>query len=340
MNPQKRVKTLILGLLTAALVAAMMVSGAGSQAQQAKPGLPAATPGSKIAPRVARDTANGQSAPLTILLADQADVSAANDMKDQDARGWYVYNTLRTHAERTQVGLQAFLKSRGVAYQSFWVANVIFASGDRALVDALAARADVRAIESNATLPGIEPPAVAQYGVTTKPAAPDAIEWGVQNVNAPQVWAMGYTGQGIVVGNADTGMRWTQAAIKPHYRGWNGVTADHNYNWHDSIHAAGSSCGPNTVVPCDDNGHGTHTTGTTVGDDGAGNQIGVAPGATWIGTRNMNANLGSPATYTESFQWFIAPTDLAGNNPNPALRPHVINNSWGCPDSEGCSDTT
>jgi hypothetical protein len=32
----------------------------------------------------------------------------------------------------------------------------------------------------------------------------------------------------------------------------------------------------------------------------------------------------------------IAPTDLAGNNANPALRPHVLNNSWGCPVSEGC----
>src|SRR5204862_161918 len=36
------------------------------------------------------------------------------------------------------------------------------------------------------------------------------------------------------------------------------------------------------------------------------------------------------------FQFMIAPTDLAGNNPNPALRPHVLNNSWGCPSSEGC----
>src|SRR5205085_4804963 len=33
----------------------------------------------------------------------------------------------------------------------------------------------------------------------------------------------------------------------------------------------------------------------------------------------------------------IAPTDLNGNNGNPALRPHVLNNSWGCPASEGCT---
>jgi serine protease AprX len=132
-------------------------------------------------------------------------------------------------------------------------------------------------------------------------------------------------------------MRWTRNALKPHYRGWNGVTADHNYNWHDSIHSGGGSCGPNNLAPCDDHGHGTHTTGTTVGDDGAGNQVGVAPGAKWIGCRNMDQGNGTPATYTECFQFFIAPTDLNGQNPDPTLRPHVMNNSWGCPVSEGCT---
>ena len=37
-------------------------------------------------------------------------------------------------------------------------------------------------------------------------------------------------------------------------------------------------------------------------------------------------------------QWFIAPTDLAGNSPDVSKAPHVINNSWGCPPSEGCTD--
>ena len=36
-----------------------------------------------------------------------------------------------------------------------------------------------------------------------------------------------------------------------------------------------------------------------MGDDGAGNQIGVSPGATWIGCRNMDEGVGTPATYTE-----------------------------------------
>ncbi len=62
----------------------------------------------------------------------------------------------------------------------------------------------------------------------------------------------------------------------------------------------------------------------------------MAPGARWIGCRNMDQGNGTPATYTECWQWFVAPTDLANQNADPAKAPDVINNSWGCPPSEGC----
>jgi hypothetical protein len=144
----------------------------------------------------------------------------------------------------------------------------------------------------------------------------------------------------VLLAGQDTGYMWDHPALINHYRGWNGTTANHDYNWHDSIHSGGGACGANNTAPCDDNSHGTHTMGTAIGDDGAGNQIGMAPGARWIGSRDMDQGNGTPATYTECFQFFIAPTDLASNNPNAALRPHVINNSWGCPVSEGCTTGT
>jgi subtilisin family serine protease len=64
----------------------------------------------------------------------------------------------------------------------------------------------------------------------------------------------------------------------------------------------------------------------------------MAPGAKWIGCRNMDQGYGTPATYAECYQWFIAPTTVAGGNPDPSMAPDVINNSWGCPTSEGCTD--
>jgi hypothetical protein len=66
----------------------------------------------------------------------------------------------------------------------------------------------------------------------------------------------------------------------------------------------------------------------------------MAPGAQWIGCRNMDAGNGTAASYTSCFQFFIAPTDLMGNNADPTKRPHVMNNSWGCPTSEGCAAGT
>jgi subtilisin family serine protease len=142
------------------------------------------------------------------------------------------------------------------------------------------------------------------------------------------------------VAGADTGIRWTHNALRPHYRGWNGSTASHDFNWHDAVHApaGGGSCGPDTVAPCDDNGHGSHTIGTAIGDDGAGNQVGMAPGAKFIGCRNMDAGAGTPTRYIECFEFFLAPYPIGGNpgQGNPALAPDVSVNSWSCPDFEGC----
>src|ERR1039458_1392180 len=67
-------------------------------------------------------------------------------------------------------------------------------------------------------------------------------------------------------------------------------------------------------------------------------QIGMAPGAKWIGCRNMERNWGTPASYVECFQWFLAPTDLNGQNPDPSKAPDVINNSWYSDASEGTTN--
>jgi serine protease AprX len=242
-------------------------------------------------------------------------------------------DALRAHADTTQRDVRAWLDAHGIAYRSYWIANVIEARLTPSALAALGARADVLRIESNVKIP-LSLPAAATRG----PAAPEAVSWGVTKIDAPSVWAAGFNGQGVVVAGEDTGYQWDHPALQPHYRGWDGATADHNYNWHDSIHdSSGNPCGNDSPEPCDDAGHGTHTAGTFAGDDGATHQTGVAPGAKWIGCRNMDGGNGTPARYIECMQWMLAPTDLAGQNPDPALAPDVINNSWGCPASEGCT---
>ncbi len=89
-------------------------------------------------------------------------------------------------------------------------------------------------------------------------------------------------------------------------------------------------------------GLGTHTIGRAIGDDGAGNQIGMAPQAQFIGCRNMNVGVGTPASYTECFEFFLAPYPIGGNpsQGDPSKAADITTNSWTCPPSEGCSPTT
>lgn len=280
-----------------------------------------------------------------IVLAAKAPKNLLRSEGNYLERRRNLVDTLRATADVSQADLRAWLDAQGIAYRPFWIVNMIEASLTAGQLDALAGREDIAKIESNRAYKLKQPvesgpfPKSQSEGSAEGPesAAPQAIEWGVNKVRAPMVWAAGYTGQGVVIAGQDTGIRWTHNAIKSKYRGWNGVMADHNYNWHDSIHVTGSSCGADSPFPCDDHGHGSHTIGTMVGDDGNGNQVGVAPGAKWIGCRNMNSGDGTPARYNECAQWFLAPTDLSGANPNPDLAPDVISNSWGCPASEGCT---
>lgn len=275
-----------------------------------------------------------------VVLGAKAPKSLLRVDGDYRERRRHLVDTLRATAEVSQADLRAWLDAQGIAYRPFWIVNMIEASLTAGQMDVLAARGDIEAIKSNRAMPLQLPADFAESGampLPNQPAIPSAVEWGVNRIHAPDVWAAGIRGQGVVVAGQDTGYRWDHPALKARYRGWNGLTTNHSYNWHDAIHVAGSSCGADSTAPCDDHGHGTHTMGTMLGDDGAGNQVGVAPEARWIGCRNMNSGDGTPARYIECTQWFVAPTDAADQNPDPDLAPDVVNNSWGCPISEGCT---
>lgn len=290
-----------------------------------------ATP-APIAPWVEEQTADGGEARFFAMLEEQADLSAAPLYANKVDRGRYVYETLRNTAERTQAPLRVLLDSLGVDYRPFWVVNAIVVSGDRSIVDLVASHPDVASIHANPSV-RMETP-YAESG----PEAIDGIEWNIELIGAPTAWGLGSLGQGAVVGGQDTGYDWDHPALIRQYRGYENQAADHDYSWHDAIHSGGGVCGADSPEPCDDNNHGTHTMGTIVGDDGGDNQIGVAPEARWIGCRNMDRGVGTPESYAECYQWFIAPTRVDGSDPDPSMAPHVINNSWGCPPSEGCTD--
>jgi subtilisin family serine protease len=289
-----------------------------------------------VDPAVLEDTADGKIGHFLVILRPQADTAAAAARAtDRESQGRLVFESLRQAAEASQPAIIRQLAALGARYRPYYIVNLIAVEGNRTVVDAMAARPDVAFIEPDRSFRvPLEP-------VAPAPAAPAAIEWNLTWVHAPDLWALGYTGQGIVYANADTGVQWDHSALKEHYRGWTLRGVVHDYNWWDAIHSdiggGGNACGFNLPAPCDDYGHGTHTMGTGVGDDGTGNQIGMAPGAQWIACRNMDGGVGRPSTYIECMEFFLAPWDLNHANPDPGKRPDAVGNSYGCPPEEQCS---
>jgi len=272
---------------------------------------------------------------IVVILKEQADVSEAKNIKGKDAKAMFVYSTLLKTADKSQQEVKDFLTKKNITFQSFYIVNMIGLQADQELINSLAALSSVSYVMEDGHFTMQQPTTDRSLSGTR------GIEWNISMINAPSVWNLGYTGQGVVIGGQDTGYEWNHPSLINKYRGWNGSTANHNYNWHDAIKITGTGnpCGYNLSIPCDDHNHGTHTMGTMTGDDGGSNQIGVAPGSKWIGCRNMDQGNGTLTTYTECFQWFLAPYAYGSipSTGDPTKMPHVINNSWGCPPSEGCN---
>jgi serine protease AprX len=287
------------------------------------------------------EKSGGEEIEFLIFLDEQADLAPAAGLPTKIEKGEYVFEATRAVAARTQPALVDELEREGAEYKRFWVANMIWVNGAYDTMLRLAARPEVARIYDNTRLALEEPVEVGAEWLeeSGSPTLPSGIEWNLSIVNAPDVWAEGVTGEGVVIAGIDTGYDWEHPALKRQYRGWDGAFANHNYNWHDAIHSGGAACPSDSKEPCDDHWHGTHTMGIMVGDDGMGGHIGMAPGARWIGCRAWEPVHETNIAYvTECLQWIIAPTDLSDRSPMPALAPHTVNNSWVCTPTEGCSD--
>ena len=298
----------------------LAVSPAG--AQPADPATGPAAVAAKADATVATQLREQGRADFFVRFAERADLDAAASVKDWNARGAAVVAALQRTASDSQAAARGRLAADHASYQAFWVSNTILVrGGSQAVAEHLAALANVRQLYTPKTYqiptpaPGRDEPTV------------NAVEWGIAAIKADQVWStFGVRGEGVVVANIDTGVQYDHPALVAKYRGnTGGGNFDHNYNWFDPS----LICGNPSLAPCDNNNHGTHTMGTMVGDDGAGNQVGVAPNAKWIAAKGCESSSCSSAALLSAGQWVVAPTDLNGANPRSDLRPNIVNNSWG-----------
>ena len=262
---------------------------------------------------------------LFVILREQADLSSIRQITDIDERRTAAYQMLVQHANETQAGLRSTFETVGMEYTPYYLVNAIEVRGGTLVRLYVSTRPEVDRVISS---PRLRPVSEGQSSVLTPgefQSPPAGVQWNVAMIGADRVWEeFDVRGEGIVIGQSDSGADVNHPELKDNYRG---NSEGDDYNWFDPWNGKPS--------PYDDGGHGTHTLGTIVGQNG----IGIAPGATWFACANLNRNLANPALYLDCMQFMLAPFPQDGNpflDGDPTRAADVLNNSWGCPELEGC----
>jgi len=236
---------------------------------------------------------------VVVRMQAQADLRRFHALP-RESRRMGVVKALRDVAETGQVGIRAQLRQRQAAGQvtrvlPLWIVNGLSVTATPEVIQALAARADVAEIVPD------EVPVV--------PAALPA-EANVAAIGAPDLWSLGFQGQGVVIATLDSGVDLGHPDLAYRYRGGTNSWFD-PYGQH--------------FTPYDRTGHGTWTAGVLVGGDAGGTSIGVAPGAKLIAARIWNDSGSATATAIhQAFQWVLDPD----GDPATDDAPDVVNNSW------------
>lgn len=231
---------------------------------------------------------------------------------------WAYVRTLPTYKERvdylrdlarvSQAALRRDLASGKIqaeAFRAYWSFNGFRMKVTRAELEKILARNDVYWVER-------VPQYVLFRGTPSKtppPTVDKIAPWNIRRINADDLWNMGITGQGVILGILDSGFDTTHPALSGKFIRLQDFTPDGN--------------------PASDGiGHGTHTSGTIAGGDGPANgltstDIGVAPGANLVGAKVFDNTGAGSGDFSGAFQW------IASLKADSGLDIRAVNNSWG-----------
>ena len=236
---------------------------------------------------------------VIVIMKSQYDRELLNCQADhfvcRAERRAFVVNALKEFATASQYDLKHTLSEMersGMvsAPTTLWIANALYFNATKSAIQDLAQRNDIGIIGyaiQRCCLPD---------GEKVSPATDlREITPNVVQVNADQVWALGYKGEGAVVAIIDTGVNYRHVDVADHL--WDGGEEFPNHGYdvfnHDND-------------PMDEHGHGSHCAGIVCGDGTAGYQTGMAPEATLMCVKCTNPNsYCNAANMAEGIQWAI-----------------------------------
>ncbi len=268
---------------------------------------------------------------------------------DRRQRRSRLLQALQQEAEGVPAQVQRFAEERGATeIRPLWASHALALSAEPSLLRDLAALAGVASIRRDPVvqlfagsrgnhiqparngLPSVRKPRrdpdhtgpvedsrphetgpqTADLSAASAVSSSSSPEWNLTAVKAPDLWAQGFTGQGVVVASLDTGVDAQHPDLAAQYRG--GANS-----WFDphGEHAA----------PADLDGHGTHAMSLAVGRASGGTAIGMAPDARWIAAKLFNdAGFARESHMHQSLQWALDPDgDVATDD-----APDVVSLSW------------
>ncbi|MEE4178557.1 MAG: S8 family serine peptidase [Bacteroides sp.] len=197
----------------------------------------------------------------------------------------YVVNTLKAFALQEQAGLISLLReleAQGKVkdIMPLWIGNLVNCQMLPEVIDVLALRKDLARLDYNKMQQVLDTEILEEPIPEIKSdqlKSGKSIVWSVDLINAPEVWAEGYTGEEVIVAVIDSGVNYNHLDLAGHM--WASIAYPyHGYNFLN-----------NSNNPMDDNGHGTHCAGTVAGNGTAGTQTGVAPSATIMALKVLDA---------------------------------------------------
>ncbi len=242
---------------------------------------------------------------VIIRYRDQVNFKSFRDRKLSARRENFI-RALRNRADIDQRQTRNLLAGMGArSVRELWLINALALEIPASAINALANLPGVRSVslDRQVRLARTTVSGIAACGVS--PAA-----WNIDAIRAPELWAMGYTGEGIVVATMDSGADNNHPDLTGSWRGGSN-------SWFD----------PNGehLTPYDASGHGTWALGLLVGGASSGTPVGVATGAKWISVKIFDdSGVAQLSDIHAGFQWLLDPD----GDPATDDAPDIVNNSW------------